>query len=475
MFWKEKPKLPINQEDQIWVEESLTFLKESLGEETILAVKTIEPTKKFFNRDFDQSEADAEFILERCTQLMHIPKDKVHLEFYSEENRYLDDGTLLSTKADIMGRSSGAAGTYQKKGGKAFVRIERGQLKHTESLIATISHELAHEKLLGENRIIENDEYLTDLTAIAFGFGILIANAKFKFQSGKGNGFGWQMKSQGYLPEPIIGYAMASLALKKKEKSFEYKEHFNKTVKSYYEKSLDYLKWGSIGGDQGSFWQVENEKITVFSSPATKVSQKKNVFTSTELNELHLKMNLACTRGDIDEVAKLLRLGVSPNYAGICGSPLALATSIGNQEMITLLMAYGADINFSDTNTIFDMPVLMKACMEEHILKVKDMLKAGADVNKVSGNGKSILEAAVETGNIELVSVLLDAGANVEIKSNFIGFTSTTPICAAVMKNDTEMVSFLVRKGAKIKPIRKLTRHEIHPTMVKFLKARKYL
>lgn len=475
MFWKKKPKLVITKEDQIWVEESLTFLKKSLGEKTILAVKTIEPTKEFFNRVFDQSEADAQFILERCLQLMQIPNEKVQLEFYSEENRYLDDGTLLITSADIQGSLKSAAGTYQKKGGTVILRIERGQLRHTESLIATISHELAHEKLLGENRISENDEYLTDLTAIVFGFGIFIANAKFQFKSGKGNAFGWKMQSQGYLPEQVSGYAMASLALKKKERNFEYKQYFTKTVKSYFEKSLDYLKSGSMDCELDAFWKVENEKISVFTSSVNKVYQEKNVGTSEELNELRLKMTLACSRGAIDEVAELLQLGVSPNYVGLGGSPLAIATSIGNQEMISLLMAHGADINFSDTTTLFDMPVLMIACLQEHIFKVKELLNAGAEVNIVGGNGKSVLEVAVETGNIELVTVLLDAGANIEIKSNFIGFTSRTPICAAVMKNDAEMVSFLVKCGAKTKPIRKLLRHELNPKMIKFLKANKYL
>ncbi|MFS4493590.1 hypothetical protein [Maribacter sp. 2308TA10-17] len=217
MFWNKKPKLPITPEDQIWVEESLTFLKQSLGEENLLSVNTVEPTEVFFNRHFDGSELDAEFILQRCLEFMNIPKGKVELEFYSEENHCLDDGTLLSSSADIMGRSEGTAGTYHKQSGKSIIQIERGQLKHPQILIATISHELAHEKLLGENRIIENDEYLTDLTAIVYGFGIFIANARFQFQSGMNNGFGWQMQSQGYLPEQVSAYAMASLSLKKKE------------------------------------------------------------------------------------------------------------------------------------------------------------------------------------------------------------------------------------------------------------------
>ena len=64
-------------------------------------------------------------------------------------------------------------GTYENTEDRTIISIETGQLKNPISLIATISHELAHHILLGENRIEENDELLL-LTAITYGFGIFI-------------------------------------------------------------------------------------------------------------------------------------------------------------------------------------------------------------------------------------------------------------------------------------------------------------
>ena len=478
MFWKKKPKLPITPEDQIWVEESLTFLKESFGKERLLVVKTAEPTKEFFNRDFDHSEADAEFVLSRCLELMDIAKDKVELEFYSEENHYLEDGTLLSTSADIHGRSQGAAGTYQKKGAKAIIRIERGLLKHTESLIATISHELAHEKLLGEGRIMENDEYLTDLTAIVFGFGIFIANAKFQFASGLQNGFGWQMQSQGYLAEQVTAYAIASLSLKKREAEQQYAKHLDPSVAKYVEQSLGYLKSEENKDKAVSFWPIGIASLA--EEMLERTTEKKLVeqgeFTKEALEKLQQELSFACLRVDLTEVENILQQGVSPNCIYVNGSPLAIAVLRNSIDLFDLLLQYGADINFSEPENILDKSPLMIACEKENSAMMKYLIDLGAEINLVGGNGKSILEIAVATGNTKLVGLLLDSGANTEIKSGYSYTTfDKTPICAAVMNNDPEMVSFLVNQGAKTKPIRKLDRHEIHPKMVKFLKARKYL
>ena len=143
--------------------------------------------------------------------------------------------------------------------------------------------------------------------------------------------------------------------------------------------------------------------------------------------------------------------------------------------MVDCLLKYGADVNFHDVEAATDILPLMQACECEDIAMVNYLLKLGANTDMVCGNGKSILGVAVESGNTQVVQCLLEAKANLEIKSGlFLNFTNT-PVASAVMNNDTEMVTFLVKQGAKTKPIKKLDRHKIHPKMVKFLKIRKYL
>jgi len=104
-----------------------------------------------------------------------------------------------------------------------------------------MAHELAHYKLLGEYRMDENDELLTDLTAVALGFGIFIGNSYFKFGQWTGTSHqGWRMKKRGYLPEQVIAYAMAWLAHYRNE-DVSWKSYLNKTVRKYFEQSYKYI------------------------------------------------------------------------------------------------------------------------------------------------------------------------------------------------------------------------------------------
>lgn len=237
MFWKKKNKLPITDEDKTWIDEDLNWLRTEFGEEHFMEINTITPTEDYFNRTFDGTEKDAEYILERTKELMKIEDVEIKLDFFSDSPVEMADGTILTTPANIDGSWESASGTYEETEKGAVISIEKEQLKNPISLIATISHELAHQILLGENRIDENDELLTDLTAITYGFGIFIGNSRFHFSSKE---FGWQSSSQGYLPEQIIAYTMAWLSNERNEE-IDYSKFLNKSMKKYFDQSFEYL------------------------------------------------------------------------------------------------------------------------------------------------------------------------------------------------------------------------------------------
>lgn len=237
MFWKKKNKLPVTLEDKDWVDEKIEWLKQELSERHFLNIRTVTPTKNYFERVFDKSEKDAEYILEKVSSLMCVKNLEIDLIFYSDNVVEMEDGSILTTPADENGQWSSSAGAYQMNEKGFNLYIEREQLKDSESLISTISHELAHEILLGENRIQENDEYLTDLTAIVYGFGIFLGNSKFKFSQFE---FSWQSSSQGYLPEQIIAYAMAKLSVLRNE-DVSYSNFLNSTLKKYFNQSYQWL------------------------------------------------------------------------------------------------------------------------------------------------------------------------------------------------------------------------------------------
>ena len=241
MFWKKKRKSPVTVEDEEWLINDLSWLKEVLSTPHFLEISTITPTKKYYNRVFTGIEEDAHFVLKRTMELMCINEVKIELIFFNDSPVEMSDGTILTTSADINGSWESAAGIYEAKGDETKIYIERQQLKNPTSLIATIAHELSHVILLGENIIEENDEYLTDLMAITYGFGIFIGNSRFNFsQHSRGNMIGWQSSAQGYLPEQVIAFFMALLSIERKENT-DYKKFLNKSMLKYFNQSLEYL------------------------------------------------------------------------------------------------------------------------------------------------------------------------------------------------------------------------------------------
>lgn len=242
MFWSKKIKLPVTIDDKKWIEESFIFLREILGAEHFDNLVTITPTQKFYNKTFKGTEEDAEFILERTKELMMIDDSNIRLEYFSDRPIEMADGTILSSPADINGKWNSATGIYEELEDGKIIHIEKGQLKNTFSLIATIAHELSHFILLRENRIEENDEYLTDLTAITYGFGIFLGNSKFKHSKFHNSNFSsWEISSQGYLPEQIIAYAMAWLSRHRNENT-DYSKYLEKDIERFFNHSYEYLQ-----------------------------------------------------------------------------------------------------------------------------------------------------------------------------------------------------------------------------------------
>ena len=54
MFWNRKKKLPISEEDKIWIGEDLNWIKNEFGRDHFMEIRTVTPTKNFYERDFDE-------------------------------------------------------------------------------------------------------------------------------------------------------------------------------------------------------------------------------------------------------------------------------------------------------------------------------------------------------------------------------------------------------------------------------------
>lgn len=81
------------------------------------------------------------------------------------------------------------------------------------------------------------------------------------------------------------------------------------------------------------------------------------------------------------------------------------------------------------------------------ISEVEKAIKQGADVNRVSGKHIPLI-MAVKNKNRRIVKLLLDSGANIEIKAEYDN--DKTPLMFAVASGKMKVIKFLVERGANI-------------------------
>lgn len=238
MFWKRKPKCPVTPEDREWIDHKLDWIDQHIVQ--LQQQPTILPTKEFFDLEFTGTEEDADFILLQLGKYFKVDTSRIILDFYIQKAQGSEKGMMIKNE------DGGAAGLYIQQKGKFQIMIEMQQLNNPASLIATIAHELSHYVLIGQKGIYlpgEENEWLTDLLAIAYGFGVFLGNTKFTFQqwqSGDGWG-GWSSSATGYLPQQVIAYALASIEFRKGNESPMWINFLKDSFKSDFRKSMLFL------------------------------------------------------------------------------------------------------------------------------------------------------------------------------------------------------------------------------------------
>jgi hypothetical protein len=96
---------------------------------------------------------------------------------------------------------------------------------------------------------------------------------------------------------------------------------------------------------------------------------------------------------------------------------LMLAAPYGSSEMIGALLKAGANVNAKDVRQM--TPLMLAVASETQDLQVVELLlEAGAQVNEVSASGETALDWANKFGNISVIAALKKAGAKTGIVYN---------------------------------------------------------
>lgn len=127
----------------------------------------------------------------------------------------------------------------------------------------------------------------------------------------------------------------------------------------------------------------------------------------------------------------------------------ALGIVIGNQS----LRAQIQDIYNEKTDQIAGISSLMSAVVSGDIDGVRFFGKAGKSlVNQRNIGGATALHIAARERNLEIIRILIEDGANVNIADN----EGWTPLMRAAMAGDRDIVTLLLQKGAEAQTLNSL-------------------
>jgi hypothetical protein len=240
------PKLPVVDEERLWVDEGFARLEKILGRSRLLEAKVVLPDAKYFPDSFERNEASVEMLIHRICEYMQIDRTRIKLEIFPDEADELRKNALWSIQTNRpAGIYFGHESVLEENSG-VVIALKSSVLKDPMVLVATIAHELGHLILLGDGHIdrsTPDHEPMTDLLTVFLGLGILTANsaARFKQHDHGGGWHSWSMRRLGYLSQEVYGYALAKFAAERGEIKPEWTQHLSTNVRTYLKRSRAWL------------------------------------------------------------------------------------------------------------------------------------------------------------------------------------------------------------------------------------------
>jgi ankyrin repeat protein len=143
-------------------------------------------------------------------------------------------------------------------------------------------------------------------------------------------------------------------------------------------------------------------------------------------------------------VKKLIAQGVNVSELDANqDAPLVMAAYKGYTEIVTLLLEAGADVTAVDPG--MKATALHAAAYAGRTEAARRLIEYQIDINKQGPyNGYTALHDAIWQNNIATAEVIIQAGANLNLKSN----DGETPLEFARSKNRKEIAAMIERKLA---------------------------
>jgi hypothetical protein len=181
-------------DDERWIRQRFEWLVNSLGLERLWQAPFLTLCERDFPDPYAGTEADAAALFSRVCAYLNVDVNRLKLGFFSADN---------PVECELAAIPTEACGLYEMDQEKATVWLDRAMLHDTQTLIATMGHELCHDILLGGGLLDSEEdldhEHVTELTTVFLGFGIFSANDYLQERS-------WHESSLEYSSTRLKGY-----------------------------------------------------------------------------------------------------------------------------------------------------------------------------------------------------------------------------------------------------------------------------
>jgi hypothetical protein len=210
---------------------------------------------------------------------------------------------------------------------------------------------------------------------------------------------------------------------------------------------------------------------TSWNIPFLSFTYNAKAFLNTFFKEAMLVNNLTIVRACLD--TKMIPYSEIIEVDYVQYLPITLAAKLGSLSLVELLLSYGAPVDHALPES--NKTPLMFAVQAGHTELVSKLIAHGANVNEaikpeieicakttmtsskgeriIKRDNKTALILSVENGNIEIIELLLKAGAN----PNFRTETKTTALnrasCYENVNTACDMIKLLISYGAYISPV----------------------
>lgn len=233
--WLFSRSCPVDSAAKRWIEQRLIWLFDEFGTNELYPDNTVLPMLEYFPDCFDGSWEGVQALFKRVCGFMGVDPSVIRLDFFRLES---NEQLLINEYGERI--NTVAAGEYHP--GLILLNVE--EFADPVSLIGTLAHELAHERLLGEGRISQemyDHELLTDLTVCFKGMGLFLANRPRYYASLDTNWPGTVLRKPEYMTTPMFGYALGLLAWLRGNQNPPWLKHLAFGVRGEFKQTIKFL------------------------------------------------------------------------------------------------------------------------------------------------------------------------------------------------------------------------------------------